>query len=169
MRLMPVSDSDNSWRMLKAQWKKDAEVAGEDFSTFAVGTFAALDPLALQEPSKAGLYGLFDGKTAHAFCQVNRLLTSKYPTPLLRARFATVSPTYDVGLADVNGYAQVLVALFSGVIWLSRNTLAADHVRFHLRSPGDAQFFAALQISTPMSPFSKLTIKGAWLECSLKK
>ena len=38
-----------------------------------------------------------------------------------------------------------------------------------LKSPGDSQFFAALQASTPMSPFSEFTIEGALIECSLKE
>jgi hypothetical protein len=32
--------------------EKQAESAGDDFSTCAVGTFSTLDPLALQAPSK---------------------------------------------------------------------------------------------------------------------
>jgi hypothetical protein len=169
VRLVPIGETGSAWQSLKAQWKTEAEGAGEDFSTFAIGTFSALDPLAAQEPAKSGLHGLYDGSRAHAFCQVNRLLMPRYSAPVLRARFATVSPAYDVGLHGVGGYAQVLVSLFSGVVWLSRNKLAADHVRFHLRSPGDAQFFAALQINTDLSPFSSFTTRGAWVECSLKK
>lgn len=168
MRLIPVSDSSHSWRNIKEQWKHEAETAGEDFSTFAIGTFAALDPLAAQDASKAGLFALYDGEKAHAICQVNRLLIKKYAKPVLRARFATVSPLYDFGMLDVSGYAEILVGLFSGVIWLSRNTLSADHIRFHLRSPGDAQFFAALRMTTPLSPFSQFEIRGAWVECTMK-
>jgi hypothetical protein len=49
---LPVNESDRSWTALKAQWKNEAESAGDDFSTYAVGTFSTLDPLALQGPSK---------------------------------------------------------------------------------------------------------------------
>ena len=72
-------------------------------------------------------------------------------------------------MADAGQYAQILVALFSGIVWLSRDTLSAGHIRFFLKSPGDSQFFAALQASTPMSPFSEFTIEGALIECSLKE
>jgi hypothetical protein len=61
------------------------------------------------------------------------------------------------------------VALFSGIVWLSRDTLSAGHIRFFLKSPGDSQFFAALQAATPLSPFSEFTIEGALIECSLKE
>jgi hypothetical protein len=47
-----------------------------------------------------------------------------------------------------------LVALFSGVVWLSKDALSAAHIRFLLKSPA-MQFFAALRAATPLSPFSK--------------
>jgi hypothetical protein len=47
--------------------------------------------------------------------------------------------------------------------------MTASHIRFFLKSPGDAQFFAALQADTSMSLFSKFTIDGALIECSLKE
>jgi hypothetical protein len=168
MRLMPISDADKSWPSLKSQWRRAAEGADEDFSTFALGPLAALDQLVMQGSGKAGLYGLYDGQVPHAFCQVNKLLMAKFEGPVLRARFMTVSPIYDFGTADLATYAQVLVELFSGVVWLSRNTMSASHVLFHLRSPADAQFLAPLQATVPDSPFAKFAIKGAWVECDLK-
>ena len=45
MRLLPMKDADKSWRAVKAQWKKDAEGVGEDFSTFSMGSYAAFDAL----------------------------------------------------------------------------------------------------------------------------
>jgi hypothetical protein len=166
MRLLPITES--SWRTIRAQWKRRVEGAGEDFSTYALTAFASLDP-GSPDPGKSGLYALYDGEEVHAFCQVNRLLMSRFPSPVLRARLVTVSPIYDLGQENPEGYAQTLVALFSGVIWLSRETLSSDHIRFLLRSPGDAQFFAALQIATPLSPFSEFAIHGAWITCSLKR
>jgi hypothetical protein len=96
------------------------------------------------------------------------LLMSKYQEPILRTRYVNVSPSYELGLARTSEYAQMLVALFSGVVWLSRDALTASHIRFFLKSPGDSQFFAALQAATSMSPFSKFTIEGALIECSMK-
>ena len=167
MRLVPMKDPDRAWRAIKAQWKKDAESVGEDFSTF--GTVMAIDSLAARENENPGLYCLSDDERFHAVCQVRRMLMSKYSTPILRARFVNVSPVYELGLAATSEYARILVALFSGIVWLSRDTLSAGHIRFLLKSPGDSQFFAALQIATPLSPFSKFTIDGALIECSLKE
>ena len=168
MRLVPMKDADKSWRAVKAQWKKDAESVGEDFSTFSMGSYAAFDALT-KDGDHPTLYCLSDGEKVHAACQVSRLMMSKFPTPILRARFVSVSPAYELGVADAGQYAQILVALFSGIVWLSRDSLSAGHIRFFLKSPGDSQFFAALQASTPQSPFSKFTIEGALIECSLKE
>ena len=147
MRLVPMN-ADKSWRAVKAQWKKDAESVGEDFSTFSMGSYAAFDALT-KDGDHPTLYCLSDGEKIHAACQVSRLMMSKFPTPILRARFVIVSPIYELGVADAGQYAQIMVALFSGIVWLSRDTLSAGHIRFFLKSPGDSQFFAALQASTP--------------------
>jgi hypothetical protein len=168
MRLLPMKEPDRSWRSIKGQWKKDAESVGEDFSTFSTGSFTTYDSLT-KEGDNPNLYCLSDGERVHAACQVSRLMMSKFPSPTLRARFIVVSPVYELGIADASQYAQVMVALFSGIVWLSRDTMSASHIRFFLRSPGDSQFFAALQSSTPQSPFSKFAIDGALIECSLKE
>ena len=80
-----------------------------------------------------------------------------------------VSPIYELGIANAGQYAQMMVALFSGIVWLSRDTMTASHIRFFLKSPGDLQFFAPLQAATEQSPFSEFTIGGALIECSLKE
>jgi hypothetical protein len=168
MRLLPMKEPDKAWRSIKAQWKKDAEGVGEDYSTLATGSFAVFDTL-IKDASNPALYCLSDGERTHAVCQINRMMMSKYPSPTLRARFVCVSPVYELGLAKSGEYAQMMVALFSGLVWLSRDALAAGHIRFFLKSPGDSQFFAALQVETPLSPFSKFTIEGSLIECSLKE
>jgi hypothetical protein len=167
MRLVPMN-AEKSWRAVKAQWKKDAESVGEDFSTFSMGSYAAFDSLT-KDGDHPTLYCLWDGEKVHAACQVSRLMMSKFPTPILRARFISVSPIYDLGQADAGRYAQIMVALFSGIVWLSRDTLSAGHIRFFLKSPSDSQLFEALRVSTSQSLFSMFTIEGALIECSLKE
>ena len=152
MRLLPMRDPERSWRSIKGQWKKDAESVGEDFSTFSTGSFSAYDALT-KDGDNPSLYCLSDNERVHAACQVSRLMMSKFPSPILRARFIVVSPVYELGIADAGQYAQMMVALFSGIIWLSRDTMTASHIRFFLKSPGDAQFFAALQADTPCRRF----------------
>ncbi|CAN5310908.1 hypothetical protein BH11PSE4_BH11PSE4_10700 [soil metagenome] len=168
MRLQAI-ESDKAWALLKSQWRRGAEAADEDFSSFAQGPLAAVDQLMTQGASRAGLYGLYDDQVPHAFCQVNKLLMGKFEGPMLRARFMTVSPIYDFGAADLGKYGQLLIELFSGIVWLSRNTMSANHVLFHLRSPADARFLAPLQMTVATSPFQRFVIKGAWVECDLKE
>ena len=148
-------------------WQRDSTVY-EEFSTFSMGSYAAFDGLT-KDGDHPTLYCLSDGEKVHAACQVSRLMMSKFPTPILRARFVSVSPIYELGVTDAGQYAQVMVALFSGIVWLSRDSLSAGHIRFFLKSPGDSQFFAALQAATLLSPFSKFSIEGALIECSLKE
>ena len=139
MRLLPMKEPDRSWRSIKGQWKKDAESVGEDFSTFSTGSFTAYDGLT-KDGGHPSLYCLSDGERIHAACQVSRLMMSKFPTPILRARLVVVSPVYELGLADAGQYAQILVALFSGIVWLSKDALSAGHIRFFLKSPGVHNF-----------------------------
>ena len=168
MRLLPMKDPDRSWRSIKGQWKKDAESVSEDFSTFSTGTYSAYDAMT-KDGDGPNLYCLSDGQRVHAACQVSRLMMSKFPNPILRARFIVVSPVYELGIADAGKYAQMMVALFSGIVWLSRDTMTASHIRFFLKSPGDALFFSALRASAPGALFSEFTINGALIECSLKE
>ena len=121
MRLLPMKEPDRSWRSIKGQWKKDAESVGEDFSTFSTGSFSAYDALT-KDGDNPNLYCLSDGERVHAACQVSRLMMSKFPNPILRARFIVVSPVYELGIANAGQYAQMMVALFSGIVWLSRDT-----------------------------------------------
>ncbi|MDW4691844.1 hypothetical protein NQ237_25295, partial [Escherichia coli] len=83
------------------------------------------EALTAREGDSQGLYHLTDGERVHAVCQVRRLLMSRYSAPALSARFVNVSPIYDLGIAGAGDYAQMLVALFSGVVWLSRDALSA--------------------------------------------
>src|SRR4029078_13138123 len=133
MRLVPMKDADKSWRAVKAQWKKDAESVGEDFSTFSMGSYGAFDGLT-KDGDHPTLYCLSDGEKVHAACQVSRLMMSKFPHAILRAPFVSVSPIYELGVTDAGQYAQVMVALFSGIVWLSRDSLSAGPLRLFLSS-----------------------------------
>lgn len=169
MQLVPLTEIDRSWSKLKAQWRDQSTLLQEDFSTFAIGTFAALDPLALKDSKESGLFGLHDGSNFMAICQVSRLLVKGRAAPLLRARFITMAPKFDLGESGLNEYAHVLVQLFSAVVWLARGALPASHIRFHLKSPADARYFSGLQTSSlEENPFRKFIIRGSWIECSLR-
>jgi hypothetical protein len=168
MRLIPIGQNDRSWTKVKAEWKAAADRTGEDFSTLATGALMFLEPLSLLEGPKSGLYAFYEEDEVRAVCQIGRILISRHPSAVVRVRFITISPLYDTGTLDLSAYAQLMVSLFSGVVWLARTSLETRIIQFHLRSPSDAQYFAALQVAAPLSPFSKFSIKGSWIECILK-
>ena len=64
MRLLPMKDQDKSWRAIKAQWKKDAEGVGEDYSTLSIGGYAVLDGL-IKDDRNPSLYCLVEGDRTH--------------------------------------------------------------------------------------------------------
>jgi hypothetical protein len=168
MRFVPLSESDGSWSRMKSAWQSESSALNEDFSTFTIGSLGPLDAIASKQTS--GLFALEDDETVHAFCQASRLLVKEYPLPVLRVRFVTVSPRYDLGVLGTAEYAQIMVQLLSGVVWLARGQLPAHRIRFHLKSPADAQFFTGLQMSMLQeNPFSDFQVRGAWLDCPLKE
>ena len=100
MRLLPMKEPDKAWRSIKSQWKKDAEAVGEDYSTLATAATPCFDSL-IKDDRNPSLFCLSEGDRSHAVCQVSRIMMSKYPTPTLRARFTTLSPVYELGIADI--------------------------------------------------------------------
>src|SRR5258708_22499144 len=119
MRLLPMKEPDKAWRSIKSQWKKDSEAVGEDYSTLAMGSYAVIDGLT-KDDKNPSLFCLSEGDRSHAVCQVSRIMMSKYPTPTLRARFTTLSPVYELGIADVPQYAPMIVALLSRIAFPPR-------------------------------------------------
>jgi hypothetical protein len=53
MPLTRLSAKDGTWDGLKQAWRAECEALGEDFDNYALGTFAILDPLALEHSKKA--------------------------------------------------------------------------------------------------------------------
>ena len=75
--IVPMKDADKSWRAVKAQWKKDAESVGEEFSTFSMGSYAAFDALTDRQRDAARL--VFTQLRRHAGWPVR-------PAPLPQSR-----------------------------------------------------------------------------------
>ena len=164
MPLIPLSDADDSWATLKTNWRAECEQFDEDFDSYAQGTFTVLDALAAQAERNAGIYGLGDSPSIDAFCQANCTPLPGHPEPVLRVRLMTFAPRYDFGDVDIGGYAKLLMGLFFGIVELSEGPMAAEEIKFHLRSLADRQFFAALE--TPLArvrQFKRVEVKGMWL------
>lgn len=165
MPLVPLSNKDGSWERLKEAWKAQCEVHGEDFGNYAVGAFSVFDPLAAGDEPQAAIFGVQKDAEIIAVCQANRARIPGYTGPVIRVRLITVCPNYDFSdEIGVEEYATLLMELLSGVLELSNRQMKAKYLKFHLRSPADQQFFAALQAPLARAKvFEEVKVSGMWL------
>lgn len=160
---------DGTWDTLKKDWEAQCAAYDEDFSNYAEGTFAVVKDLLDDEGEAAGLFAITIDDVHVSICQLNKASIPGYSSPVLRVRFMTLSPEYDFGDKSVDQYADVLVATFAGILALSNTTMNAQHIKFHLRSPADRQFFAMLGKGlTEKNLFHSVQVRGAWLYVTKK-
>lgn len=160
----PISTADGSWDALIEDWRVQCEQCGEEFEGYAEATLRELEALAADGHPRAGVYALKDGESFVAVCQANCVPLPGYDGPVLRIRFMTVAPKYDFGVYSIHEYATLLISLFVASIGLSVSDRPANHLKFHLRSPADIQFFAALGSELSQRPvFTSVQTRGAWL------
>jgi hypothetical protein len=171
MTLIQLLGSNGTYDRMKAGWREQCEAAGEEFEYYAQGTFLVLDPLAARPERRAGIFGFQRGDDLpEIICQANCTPLPGHPTPVLRVRMVTMSPSLDFGtVADAtNRYIENLVELFFGIVELSQlhedSGMRAREIKFHLRSPQDFDFFRAVSGSlAKISRFESVEMKGAWL------
>lgn len=164
--LVRLLADDGTWQGFSTDWKAQCEALNEEFENYAEATFSVVSDLIDTEHRKAGVFALHNGTQYDAMCQINRAPLPGYTSPVLRVRFITLSPEYDLTDKGVNEYGDVLVALLSEVLKLAYldQELQSTHIKFHLRSPADQQFFRALGVHLESaSVFEKIETKGAWL------
>ncbi len=66
--------------------------------------------------------------------------------------------------ADLEAYISIVVRMFTEIMTLSDGHMQAPHVKFHLRSPADRQFFAAIGTDFEnKKTYESVTMRGAWL------
>lgn len=157
--------SDGTWQAFLDEWKAECEAAGQDFEEYGVATLGELGRLADQGHERAEVFALKDNGKYVGVCQGNCTPLPGYSGKVLRIRFMTFSPEYDFGNKTVAEYASVLVGMFTATLNLSfAGGMKAKHIKFHLRSPADIQFFAALGTQLNQSSlFEIVETKGAWL------
>jgi hypothetical protein len=160
-----LTTADNSWEDFIEDWKRQCEVQGEDFSLYETGPIQVVRDLAEAQPQEeARVYGLKRGKHFNAMCQVNRTFLPGYTGKVLRVRMMYLSPYYDYGDYPVEEYTEILISLFINIAELSYGEMESPHIKFHLRSPADRQFFAMLGAKLDkFSGFSSVALRGAWL------
>ncbi|WP_313077348.1 hypothetical protein [Agrobacterium pusense] len=163
-KIIRLLKSDGSWDAFKADWEAQCAAYDEEFDTYAEGTFSVVKDLLEREHQAAGLFAVKLNGTHVSMCQLNRASIPGYSSPVLRVRFMTLSPEYDFGDKPVEEYATVLVATFATVLALSDTEMEAKHIKFHLRSPADRQFFALLGKGFDKTGmFHSVQVRGAWL------
>lgn len=164
MALKKLDMADGSWPEFVADWKSQCERAHEDFAQYAVGSFDVLSGLATAPEKNAGVYALRLEDAHAAVCQANCTGLPGYDGPVLRVRMILLSPDYDFGSKTVEEYGNVLVGMFMGIFALSEGEMPSRYIKFHLRSPADRNFFAAIGSGLNGSgAFEKVELSGAWL------
>ena len=165
VQLIALTGENGGWQRLKEQWRAECAGYNEDFDGYAAGTFSVLEPLALGNEPRAGVFAFVRDGEHQAVCQANCTGLPGYVGPVLRVRFMTLSPKYDFGDHPIEEYARVLVNLFLGAVNLSyRDPFEAQHIKFHLSSPADRPFFATLGTELgQQNLFDTVDVRGAWL------
>lgn len=162
---------DGSWAALLADWQGQCDQLGEDFEQYEDSPIAVVRELA-EGPIRddAAVYSIRDEQKSCALFQANVAFLPGYVGKVLRVRMMYLSPLYDYGELSIDEYAQVVVALFESAVNLSYSAMPAPHVKFHLRSPTDRQYFAAIGTAiNGRDIFDSVAVRGAWLYITKKQ
>ncbi len=160
-----LDEKTGTWIKFIDDWKAQCELFDEDFSSYELEPIGVVRDLA-EGPNRedAAAYALHDGKIFTAMCQVNCTLLPGYVGKVLRVRMLYLSPHYEYGEYSVDDYSKLIIDVFNHIIWLSNSDMPSAHIKFHLRSPADRQFFATLGGALDAANiFRSVGVRGAWL------
>jgi len=168
-----ISFSDGSWQAFEADWQLQCSDMGESFNDYAPDSLGVLKSIAdgtlktADGPgSKTVVAALIERSSGqhHLACMLNLANIPGTDGMTLRVRHLLVSPRLDYGSEGVAAYADVLVGTLAGVVKVSESDMSANNIRFHLRSPGDAEFFAAFGKALDGEQiFRSVEMRGSWL------
>lgn len=170
MEFKKISRENGLWAQLWGEWDEICLLYDESFQDYAPSSMTVLRPLAEDpETASAGVYGLIDSNKIIAVCQLNATLLPRYEGRVLRLRHLLLSPSFDFS-DDINieQYIEILSEMFTGTINCANNEMPAKHVKLHLQSPADRQFFKEIEQHLEKSAkFSSVKMQGAWLYITL--
>ena len=165
MQFVRLHEADGSWIRFLGDWEAQCTSLGEDFESYQVSLIGVVQDLAKADSNEdAAIYALEEDGRFHALCQVNVTMLPGYTGRVLRVRMMYFAPLYDFGELDLEAYISVVVRMFTEIMTLSDGHMQAPHVKFHLRSPADRQFFAAIGTDFEnKKTYESVTMRGAWL------
>ncbi|MDO6415931.1 hypothetical protein Q4F19_16190 [Sphingomonas sp. BIUV-7] len=156
--------ADGSWQKVIDDWQRQCEEVGESIDEFAPESRALLHGFAESCEKDTWAAGLFEDSRCVAIAMLNRTMLPKTSGYTLRVRHVIVSPLLDYGALSKDAYADTLVSFTWAVVQISETTLPAEHVKFHLRSPGDMDYFRAFgNALDSKGVFARVSMHGAWL------
>lgn len=165
-RAIQLLKTNSTWSSFETDWKAQCGKYGENFEEYSSGTFSVLRDIIDKEHGSAGVFAFCEDEIHSSICQLNIASIPGYSGPVLRVRFLTMCPELDFGDHPLEKYASALVHAFAGIMHLSDDhpTYAAKHIKFHLRSPNDRQFFSILGSGlSEADEFESVRMTGSWL------
>lgn len=166
--LVRLVEANGSWQRFLDQWRDRCASFGEDFESYARDAMPVLAELAQNPKENAGVYSLLSDQGEYdAVCQANSTYLPGIIGKVLRVRHLLMSPYFDFGEYPIEDYSRVLARMFARTVDLAKNGLPSQHVKFHLRSPADRQFFEAMGEVLQAGGLSNVALKGAWLYLTL--
>lgn len=165
MGLIQIAHGNGLWHALCGDWRSQCVGFNEDFETFAIDAMSVLNKLSSEPEQRAGVFALQRDDGFELVCQLNCTHLPGYSGPVLRLRHLTLSPNIDFGERPEEEYGNLLINLFNQVYLMSEiDPFRADHIKFHLRSPGDRRFFREVGAGLENSgQFQAVRIAGSWL------
>jgi hypothetical protein len=154
-----------TWAQFLEDWQQQCAEFREDFAPYEIEPIGVVRDLA-EGPRRddAAAFAFHDGEIFAAMCQVNVTQLPGYVGDVLRVRMLYLSPYYEFGEYSVEKYSELVADVFWKIFEMSRLHMPARHIKFHLRSPADRQFFVSLGNALDASGvFESVAVRGAWL------
>lgn len=156
---------DKLWR----EWDASCTEFEEDFSEYSTSSMGTLRSLAEEpEVDSRGMYGVCKEDNILAVCQLNVAMLPRYDGKVLRVRHITLAPEFDYSeTKTIEDYAETLREILLGTLLMAETDMVAPHLKFHLRSPNDKEFFTNIRdYLANHDLFELVDIKGSWLYMS---
>lgn len=165
-----LSGADDTWANVQNGWRAQCEAFEENFDGYATAARTELNSFADPANLSYKVFGLIneDNEECDAVCSVNWTNLPGYADKVLRVRNLLFAPRFDFGEYEVSEYSTVLTRMFARAYGLATGPMPSQHIKFHLRSPAEMQFFALVGSELgALDEFKAVKVRGAWLYVDL--